>query len=93
MHVFTPVNCSNGFCFEMLKKKKKCSKTGFISLFISHLFVYCVLFEIYCFALHPEHAGQHAGILGHYSPFPVPNPALPCKISMIVLPNLPWHVC
>lgn len=40
---------------------------GFVTIyilyfFLFHIFVSCVLFGIYCFALHPEHLGQHAGI-------------------------------
>lgn len=61
MHDFTRVTVLVDFAL----KCKEVFRTGFISLFISHLFVHCVLFGIYCFALHPEHLGQHAGILGH----------------------------
>lgn len=91
MHVFTRVTVLMYFA---LKCKKKVFKTVFISLFISHLFVYCVLFGIYCFALHPEHLGQHAGILGHKFSFPCPESCtFPLKMSTIALPHLAWDAC
>lgn len=83
-----------------LKCKKKVFNPVFLSLFISHLFVYCVLFGIYCFALHPEHLGQHAGILGHKFSFPCPEsctfpvkagPCMGCVLEPLLCRHA-WHL-
>lgn len=83
-------NCPDRLCFEM---GRKVFRTGLISLLISHLFVYCVLFGIYCFAPHPEHLGQHAGILGQKCSFPCPDPCIPIPWQWEREPCLPCMGC